>query len=313
MTQPKNIAIGADIGGSHIYCAAIDLTTHRLLPGSGYSEAIDNKAGAPEILDGWAKALHNTLSGFDVSQIAGIGFAMPGPFDYANGIGRFKGVDKFESLYGVNVSESLRTRLHFSADVAFRYINDATAFAIAEAWVGKASAYHNVLALTLGTGFGSAFIHNGIPVTEGETVPQFGGVWHLPYKDATADDYFSTRWFLKNYLLKTGKTVAGVKEISDAAQSEPAARDLFVEYGSGMGHFLAPWIRKFNAGVIVIGGNITGAFNLFGEHLSGALADENLKVNVLLSELREDAAVLGGARLIAPDYWPQVKDLLPNM
>ncbi|MBK7215413.1 MAG: ROK family protein [Bacteroidales bacterium] len=313
MTEASKIAIGADIGGSHICCAAIDLSTHKIIHGTYREEKINNKASAEEILGGWSKALSGSLSGFDKSLLAGIGFAMPGPFDYANGIALFKRVEKFDNLYGVNVSEELRKLMNLDASIPFRYINDATAFAIAEAWVGKAGNYDKMIALTLGTGFGSAFVDHGIPVTEGETVAEMGCVWHIPFKDGIADDYFSTRWFIKNFEVKTGKTVHGVKDIADMINTEPAALELFEEYGSNMGHFLAPWIRKFDANVIVMGGNITGAFGIFGKYLQKALEDNDLHVQLLLSDLKEDAAIMGGARLLVEDFWVNVKDLLPNM
>lgn len=312
MSQP-GIAIGTDIGGSHIYCAAIDLSTHQIVPGTAREVKIDNKAAADEILNGWSKALAGSISEIDASRLAGIGFAMPGPFDYANGIAMFERVEKFESLYGINISNELRERMKLPESVSFRYINDATAFAIAEAWVGKAGKFDKMIALTLGTGFGSAFLDKGIPVIEGETVAEMGCVWHIPFKDGIADDYFSTRWFTRNYLERTGKSVSGVKEIAEAIKDEPAAMELFEEYGSNMGHFLAPWIKKFDAKVIVMGGNVTGAFDLFGKFLAKALADHNLEVRLLLSDLREDAAIMGSARLLADDYWPHVKDLLAKM
>jgi glucokinase len=308
-----SIAIGGDIGGSHIYSAAVDLSTHRIIPGTGSEQKIDNKGSAGEILEGWSNALAGTLSRIDKSKLAGIGFAMPGPFDYPKGIALFERVEKYESLYGVNVSEELRSRLHLGPDVNFRYINDATAFAIAEAWVGKGENFNRMIALTLGTGFGSAFIDHGIPVLAGGTVPEMGCVWHIPYKEGIANDYFSTIWFTRNYLARTGKAVPGVKDIADVAGQVPAAMELFEEYGRNMGNFLAPWIRKFDAGVIVIGGNITGSFNLFGDHLLKSLAQNDLEIQVFLSDLKEDAAILGGARLQVEDYWLKVKDLLSLM
>jgi glucokinase len=309
----KQTAIGVDIGGSHIACAAIDLSTHRIIPGTGSTRKIDNKAGAGEILDGWSHAIAGTMAVIDKNSLAGIGFAMPGPFDYPNGIALFERVEKYESLYGVNVSEEVRQRLDLDADVPFRYINDATAFAIAEAWVGKAGSYDKMIALTLGTGFGSAFIDKGVPVLKGETVPEMGCVWHIPFREGIADDYFSTRWFTRMYLEKTGKTVEGVKDIAQTAESDAIAMELFKDYGSNMGRFLAPWIRKFDARVIVIGGNITGAYHLFGNHLLNSLDQEHLDVEVHLSDLKEDAAVIGSARLIVDDYWNKVKDLLSLM
>jgi glucokinase len=307
------IAIGVDIGGSHISCAAIDLSTHQIIPGTRNEQKINNKAGADEILEGWSKALAVTISHIDKDKLAGIGFAMPGPFDYPNGVALFERVEKYESLYGVNVSEELKKRLNLAANVPFRYINDATAFAIAEAWIGKASQFDKMIALTLGTGFGSAFIDRGIPVLSGNTVPEMGCVWHIPFKEGIADDYFSTRWFTRNYSEKTGITVQGVKDIADRAGHDPVALAMFDEYGTDMGHFLAPWIRKFDAKVIVIGGNVTGAFHLFGRPLLSALAPGNPDITVLLSDLKEDAAIIGGARLMVNDYWNKIKDLTSKM
>jgi len=88
---------------------------------------------------------------------------------------------------------------------------------------------------------------------------------------------------------------------------------LFIEYGSNMGEFLAPWIRKFDAEVIVIGGNITGAFRLFGDVLLSAIKKTNPDVKILLSDLKENAAVLGGVRLLDEAYWIKIKDLLSLM
>jgi glucokinase len=309
----NSVAIGVDIGGSHIACAAVDLTTHQIIPGSGTEAKIDNKTGADEILDGWAAAIEKSIASVDKNKLAGIGFAMPGPFDYLNGIALFERVEKYESLYRVNVSAGLRNRLQLDDTIPFRYVNDATAFAIAEAWIGKAGGYRRVIALTLGTGFGSAFIRNGIPVLSGETVPEMGCVWHIPYKHGIANDYFSTPWFIRKYFEKTGVNVCGVKEIAELADHDDFAFSLFKEYGSNMGEFLAPWISRFDAEVIVIGGNITGSFPLFGKYLCETIDKANPSIEILLSDLREDAAIIGGIRLLDEKYWNDVKDLLSMM
>jgi len=313
MSVADKIAVGVDIGGSHIHSAAVDLITHRIIPGTHAECKIDNKAGAEGILKGWSEALAGTIVKIDRKKLAGIGFAMPGPFDYPNGIALFERVEKYESLFGVNISSELRKSLGLGPEIAFRYINDATAFAIAEAWEGKGGSCDRMIALTLGTGFGSAFIDKGIPVLKGPSVPEMGCVWHIPYRESIANDYFSTHWFTGNWEKRTGRKVTGVKEIADLAGREAVAMELFIEYGSGMGHFLAPWIQTFDAKMIVIGGNITGAFGLFGGFLLEALRQHHLDVEVHLSELKEDAAILGGARLLVPDYWKNVKDLLSLM
>lgn len=309
----KHIAIGIDIGGSHISCGAVDLKINELLPGTCFESKVDNKASADEILNSWVSAIQQTIDVVGKDQIAGIGFAMPGPFDYAKGIALFERVEKYLNLYNVHVDNEIRARLGLPSTMPVRFINDATAFAIAEAWIGVGKDFPNIIALTLGTGFGSAFIANGIPVLEGETVPEMGCVWHLPFGEGIADDYFSTRWFEKSYLKLAGKTVDGVKEISELFDYDEVAHQLLVEYGTNMGDFLAPWIKKFNAGQIVIGGNITGAFDKFGNYLLQSLANHGITTGVSLSILRENAAIIGSARLIDNEFFAKVEPLLPKM
>jgi glucokinase len=308
-----HIAIGIDIGGSHISCGAVDLKNNQLIIGSCFEAKVDNKASADQILNSWVGAIQKSIDTIGKEEISGIGFAMPGPFDYAKGIALFERVEKYLNLYGVHVDNEIRTRLALPDAMPVRFINDATAFAVAEAWIGVGKGISRIIALTLGTGFGSAFIADGIPVLEGETVPELGCVWHLPFSEGIADDYFSTRWFERSYLKLTGQQVDGVKEISELFDYNDVARNLLVEYGTNMGDFLAPWIKKFDAGHIVIGGNITGAFDKFGNYLMQSLANHEIQTGVSLSILRENAAIIGSARLIDDAFFAKVEPLLTKM
>jgi glucokinase len=311
----KRIAIGVDIGGHHIACAAIDIDKNELIPDSMSEESVNNKATSKEILSKWCKALKETIDKISSVSLVGIGFAMPGPFDYVNGIALFtKEVEKFESLYDINVATEIRNNLSLPNNITLRFINDATAFGIAEAWIGKAKNEERTIALTLGTGFGSAFIEKGLPVLEGNNVAKSGCLWHLPFNGGIADDSFSTRWFTNNYYQRTGKPIAGVKEIAlEAKKGEETALQLFHEYGSNMGEFLSPWLEKFDAQSIVIGGNIIGSFEFFGNDLTKAIAKNNIETKVHLSELMEMAAIVGAAHLIDDVYYNKIKNLLSRM
>jgi glucokinase len=309
-----HIAIGIDIGGSHISCGAVDLKINQLIPGTCFEAKVDNMASAEDILNSWAGAIKRSVDVAGINNIAGIGFAMPGPFDYVNGIGLFEGNnEKYPKLFGVNIVAGIRSLLRIADNIPIRFINDATAFAVSEAWIGVGQGTSRLVALTLGTGFGSAFIYEGIPVLEGKTVPEYGCVWHLPFLDGISDDYFSTRWFEKSYFNLTGKNADGVKEISDLYESDEAARELFSQYGTNMGDFLAPWIKKFNAGQIVIGGNVTGAFDKFGNYLMQSLSNHQIDCGVSLSVLKENAAIIGSARLIDEDFFAKIAPLLTKM
>ena len=90
-------------------------------------------------------------------------------------------------------------------DFPIHFINDAVAFALGEDWIGKTSGSARSLAITLGTGFGSSFLKNSLPVVFGESVPKHGYVWHLPIEGGIADDYFSTRGLVNRYFQKSEK------------------------------------------------------------------------------------------------------------
>jgi glucokinase len=313
LIMKRKYAVGTDIGGSHITCALIDLEHQMILPETRVTCAVDNTASSNVILGVWAEAVGEAILGIAIDELAGVGFAMPGPFDYVKGIALFERVEKYLGLYGVNVSDGIRNLLKLPEWVSMRYMNDATAFAVGEAWVGVAEGTKKSMAITLGTGFGSAFIDDGIPVVERKDAPALGCVWHLPYKDGIADDSFSTRWFVKQYTSLTGEVLPGVREIADVARKDPKVAALFQEYGTGIGSFLGPWLNLFNAEVLAIGGNMVGASDLFLPAFEKALADLDCHTRIEWSELKEDAALIGSARLLDPAYWSKIEPLIGKM
>lgn len=309
----RNLAIGADIGGSHISCAAVDLVSYRILKETITEREVNNKAQAGEIIAVWAEALSAAISKIPGEKLKGIGFGMPGPFDYVKGISYIKGVAKYENLYGCNVKKAIAETLRVPENFPVRFMNDVSTFAVGEALVGKAAKANRSMSITLGTGFGSAFVSDRIPVVDGPEVPKLGCVYHLPYKDNIADDYFSTRWFLGSYKKLTGKDMKGVKEIAEKASSDKVAMDLFTEFGNNLGSFLSPWLIKFKAEIVVVGGNISHAYNLFGSVFEERLKKEGCDCKVALSGLKEDAARLGAAFLLDDKFWIDIQHALPLM
>lgn len=309
----KSIAIGTDIGGSHISCAAVDLVSGKIIRDTFTERAVNNQAQASEIIAVWAEALSGVLTRVPLEKVKGIGFAMPGPFDYVKGICFIRGVAKYENLYGINIIDAISSSLEVPEDFFIRFMNDASAFAVGEAWAGSATKANRSLSITLGTGFGSAFISNRIPIVDGPEVPKLGCIYHLPYRDGIADDYFSTRGLLGRYKNLTGKELSGVKEVAALAASDRIVSDLFTDFGDKLGLFLAPWLKKFKAEIIVIGGNISYAYSLFGDVFENRLKKENCNCEVALSKLKEDAALLGSAYLLDDDFWKSVQHALPLM
>ena len=307
----RRLAIGVDVGGSHVSCAACSLEEKRYLPEIQSENELDNHSSADEIISVWGRTIEEAIQKSGSAEITGIGFAMPGPFDYANGIAWFNNdVKKYENLYGLNVVEALRKKMNLPENFPVRFINDAMAFAIAEDWIGKSAGTERSLAITLGTGFGSAFMRNHLPVVSGNNVPTKGYVYHLPFETGNADDYFSTRGLLSRYQQKTGQSLFGVKELALMCPNNQVAQSLFDDFGYKLGFFLKPWIEKFGVEVLVIGGNISNAFGFFGNNLKSYLEENGIHIRIEISELKETASMIGSAVLTDDKYYLQLQPIL---
>lgn len=96
MKELKKIALGVDIGGSHITAAAVDLDRFEIISGTCFSKEINNKASKEDVLETWAETIQKALDAgmqdeaFHTDEVMGIGIAIPGPFDYLTGSGCLK-------------------------------------------------------------------------------------------------------------------------------------------------------------------------------------------------------------------------------
>jgi glucokinase len=293
----NNFVIGADIGGSHIACRIFDLKNNCAVGGGNIRLTVNSRASAGEITDCWSEAIKKTSEYLELKSLSEIGFAMPGPFDYRNGIAWFKGVNKFDNLYGMNIKEELRQKLELPHEMPLRFLNDASCFAIGEAWLGKAPRYKKTIALTLGTGFGSTFIEKGLPAAGIEGIPEDGFLYRIPFKGGIADDFFSSRWFTNEYKIRTGKEIEDVKTLAENAKRNAEGKKLFHTFGTNLGVFLASWVNAFNAECIVLGGNISKSFPLFKNPLQAALAKKGLNPFIYSSVNSEMTSLYGGAKL----------------
>jgi len=300
-------SIGVDIGGSHITAGIYEDSKSEIHKGSLVYRKINSKGSKGEILNGWVDALEECRNTID-EEINGIGIAMPGPFDYYNGISLIKDVQKLNSLYKVNIRLELAEKLRVQPS-NIRFINDATAFSIAEAKVGCARKYQRVVAVTLGTGIGASFLIDGEPIIRDKSVPEGGFLYNQFYHNEMADDIFSTRGILGRYKSLSGKDIENVRMLCDQVNKDNSARQTLVQFGDELGDFLKPYLKEFNAEILVLGGNISKAYPYFGEALSANLPGIEVKV----SDLGEQAAIIGSAMLVNNSYYSTIKSTLKFM
>ena len=303
----KKLAIGADIGGSHITCQIFDIENDVPIKNSKLRLHVDSRGSKDEIIGSWSEAIKKTAESVGFNALAGIGFAMPGPFDYPNGIAWFNAdVQKYEHLYGVDVKLELRNHLGLVLDFPIRFLNDASCFAIGEAWLADAAKYERIIAITLGTGFGTTFIKNRLPVAGKDGIPDDGFLYHIPFQNSIADDYFSTRWFLMEYNEKTGMEISDVKELCDLAKTDSSSLRIFEKFGENLGGFLIPWIERFKADCLVLGGNISKSYPLFQKQMMKQFEKNGLRTAICISKTDETAALFGSAKLCDDSFYSQI-------
>lgn len=278
--------IGVDIGGSHITAAHVDATTFKVIENTLKRERVAAMDSAEVILQSWLNVLSALIIRVN-GENSKIGIAMPGPFDYEKGISMMQNQEKYDALYGVNVKEILAQRLEIAEeDIVF--INDAEAFLRGELASGAAADKERAIGITLGTGLGSTSNGSGVTVDMN---------WAFrPFKDSIAEEYISTRWFLKKYKEITGKEVKNVEVLLDEAD-EAVKNEIFEEFSNNLSIFLNDFIAQEQPQVVVIGGNIAKTWNHFIDLLNAKITDKTVAIRQ--SEMWEDAALVGAANALA--------------
>lgn len=287
--------IGMDIGGSHVSAVRVAQPGGALLHETMASLPVDASAPAEEVLGVWAAALRRAMEGAgEGTPLLGVGVAMPGPFDYPNGICLMEGVAKYDTLHGVNIRREMKDRVPLAKGIPLVFLNDASCFLLGEAVAGAAKGADRVIGLTLGTGFGSAFLAGGRIVESGPGVPENGWLYNAPFGGTTAEECFSGRGLLALAEEMTGRRPPSLRHLAGQVRAGEADRRIFERYGALLGEFLAPWARGFSSEIIIIGGNISRSMDLFSEALDSALGHSVL---TRASLLREDAALAGAGFL----------------
>ncbi|KPE51638.1 ROK family protein [Chryseobacterium indologenes] len=274
--------IGIDIGGSHITMAQVDPVKREIIASTYIREHVDSFGSREDIFSAWVSAIEKATKGL-VSEALLIGIAMPGPFDYENGISLMQ-QGKFIDIYQVNIKKELAKRLGISEQQIY-FVNDAAAFMEGEVFGGCVQGFRKVFGVTLGTGLGTTF-YNGDFATDED-------LWDSPFRKSVFEDYLATRWFVKRYAELTGGQISGTKDLLDKPLE--IQTQIFNEYADTFSEFIVQHVNHYKPEVLVIGGNIAKAYPHFGERFIKNLKENNINLQVKISAIFEDAAILGAA------------------
>lgn len=280
-----------DLGGSHVSVALVDGVTGTVDGQSVRRLALDPHGPAAEILGTVAGA----MAAIDSDEVGCWGLAVPGPFDYGRGVAQYEGVGKFDALHGTDL------RAHLGARVAagpgsLAFLNDADAFVLGEWSSGAVVGVERCVGLTLGSGIGSAFLDNGVVVDDGSSVPPQGSVHLLTWQGSPLEDTVSRRALRAAYGAVTAATGPDVSELAALArQGEPRAVEVFWDAFSALGTVLAPWVQRFGATHVVLGGSVSRSWDVVVPPFLEGMSAGGAAATVVPAARLDEAAFLGAA------------------
>ncbi len=270
----KRIVLTLDAGGTNFVFSAIR-------EGRAITSEIRKSANAHDLelcIATIKQGFHEVLGQLTGKPVA-ISFAFPGPADYPNGIiGDLNNLPAFRG--GVPLKPILEEEFRLPV-----YINnDGDLYAYGEALggilpeingkleqAGSPKRYHNLVGLTLGTGFGGGLVRKGeLFIGDNSTASE---VWLFSNRYGTtvnAEDVVSTRSVQRVYAREAGISYPNglmpkdIFEIAYGSRSgnREAALRAYHETGRALGDTIAN-LLTFVDGIVVIGGGITGAKDLY--------------------------------------------------
>jgi glucokinase len=278
--SPNPIAV-LDVGGTSIKGGAVR------------GEEVAHTRSIPTLADSSADVIFEQLTdatdmALDLSGTGTVGLAIgfPGPFDRAAGAALMHGLHKFDSIYSIELRPELRARTTVG-DLPIKFVHDNEAAGVGEAVMGAGSGVDRVLTVTLGTGVGTCLTAHGVPV------PALGdlSIKRLALRDTQwgrADDVLSAR----GLATRLGIDTADLKAAVDSGGVAETVED----HGRRIGTFLSPVVDELSVDMVVIGGGLAAAFDLFGPSLRRALGP----TPCLTASLGADGPLLGAALLAFP-------------
>ncbi|MFG1911610.1 ROK family protein [Kribbella sp. NPDC048928] len=250
-----------EVGGSHVTAAVVAADTWQVTEVD--RAKLESQAAAAEVVSQLADAARK------LPLANGLAVALPGPFDFDTGVAWYRNQGKFDQLYGFDLGGALGNELE--AELSGKrplFMNDAEAFAVGEWTAGEVRGVERCVGVTIGTGIGTAFLVDGRVLREGPTVPPGGELYKTSYAGKPLEDSISARAILRRYAERTGAEAPGVKEIADQARAgDTAAQEVLTACFTDLANALKPWIDAFGVTQTVLGGSISGAFDLVASAL----------------------------------------------
>lgn len=298
------IVLAVDLGGTNLRAAAVR-------PDGAIAarcRAQTPRTGDPRgIVAAVLESGRSCLSQISAKTPAAVALAVPAAVGYESG--RVLKAPNLPCLDGFDIRSSLENV--FGTPVFLE--NDANAAALGENWKGASRGMSDSIMVTLGTGMGGGIIVRGSVLRGADgTAGEIGHICIEPDglpcgcgSKGCVEQYVSALAIVRMAGEQTDFSCVGypsARSVFDAAkEGDPRAAEVFRRMGVSLGIALADLINIFNPEAIVIGGGVSGAWDLFIGHTVGEIRARAFKepaerARLLRPLLGDDAGVLGAAR-----------------
>ncbi len=303
----SELTIGIDLGGTRIKAALVGdngRLTHELNEPSLLHEDYS------QLIERLGKLIEELLS-VSSAEVTGIGLAVAGLMNRKRKI--VVASPNCPPLIGESLPADLtaKTGLHTIMD------NDANMMAVGEGICGAARGSRHYVALTLGTGIGGAVISGGRLI---RGIDGGGGeLGHIPIDRRKGplcgcgargclEAYIGrdgTRRFISRNMPRFRET--GMKDLTRfALEGDEEAQKIFTFIGETLGVAVAGLVNIFNPDLVVVGGGVAAAAELFFAPLREEIRKRAFKayqssLEIKPAELGNWAGVVGAASLARKD------------
>ena len=322
--------VGISIGATGL---SVAVTDGRLSVLGMRSIESDVRQGPEPVLGLALTEVRTFLDSLGVTALAGAGVGVPGPVDFNRGLPMSPPI--MPGWDGYPVRDTLARELGCPVVLD----NDVNVMALGEQHAGVARQAQDFLFVKIGTGIGCGIVANGrlyrgvdgcagdighIRVEEfgptcacGNTgcLEAFAGGAALA-RDATAAARAGRSPALAARLAANGVVTAA--DIAGAvAEGDAQAVQLIRDSGRRVGQVLAGLVSFFNPGLIVVGGRVTGLGHALLAEIRGVTYRRSLPLAtghlpIVLSELGDQAGVIGAARLVSEAVYTPIGGSRPD-
>ena len=310
------IAVGIDIGGTNMRSALVDengdIMERRSIP-SGAGKGIDY------VMTNLAKLIGENVTGKNVD---GVGIGIPGIIDSERGI--LTQAPNISNVDDYPIRDVLAEKM--GSDIPVFIENDANCAAVGEWWVGAGRSVDSLVITTLGTGVGGGIILKGELWSGADGMA--GEIGHITISPNGArcncgnfgclESYASASAIrrmvkeglndnkLETILRKKSRGVSGEKlpeiVMEAAVEGDKFALWIWDEVGKALGIGIANVVNLLNVEMVVIGGGLSNAWELFIDRSMTEARKRGLRapmrrVEVKRTALGDDAGIIGAAYL----------------